>query len=344
MRRLILALIATSLMVPAFAAAPAYQLAHKFVLGGDGGWDYITYDPAGKRLFISRSTRVMVVDPKSGALLGEIPNTPGVHGIALAPELKRGFTSNGQENSVTVFDLDTLKEVQRIKIPGPSQGPDAIVYEPVSQRIFTFNGHSSDSTVIDAKTGAVVATLPLPGRPEAAGVDGKGLVYLNIEDKSEASAIDGKSAKVLRTWSLAPCDSPSGIAVDGGHERVFSGCDNKVVAISDGTAGKVLATLPIGDGVDAGGFDPATGLAFSSNGEGTLTVVHEDSPDKFSVLQDATTQKYARTMAVDPDSHDVYLVTGDVQITPPPAGAPAGTRPKRTVLPGTFSLLVMHRP
>ncbi|HLW73843.1 MAG TPA: YncE family protein [Gammaproteobacteria bacterium] len=333
-----------SAISPVFAAsAPHYQLTHTFKLGGDGGWDYLAYDPAGKRLFISRATRVMVVDPEKGAVLAEIPNTPGVHGIALAQDLGKGFTSNGQESTVTVFDLKTLKETARIKVTG--QGPDAILYDPASQRVFTFNGHSDNSTVIDATNDKVVGTIPLDGRPEFAAADGAGHVYVNIEDKSELSAIDARKMSVTATWSLAPCQEPSGLAMDAKDRRLFSGCDNKLMAVSDADQGKVIATLPIGEGVDACGFDPETQLAFSSNGhDGTLTVIHEDAPDTFSVVENAATQKFARTMALNRDDHDVYLVTADVKVTPAPAGATgAAARPKRDVLPGSFTLLVMHR-
>jgi DNA-binding beta-propeller fold protein YncE len=323
------------------ASTPQYQLKQKFVLGGDGGWDYLAYDAAGKRLFLSRATRVMVVDAGKGTLLAEIPNTPGVHGIALATDLGKGFISNGKENTVTVFDLKSLKETARVQVTG--ENPDAILYEPVSKRVFTFNGHSKNATVIDAATDKVLGSIALDGKPEFAVADGKGMVYVNIEDKSELTRIDAGKASVLNTWSLAPCTEPSGLAMDQQHRRLFSGCDNKLMAVTDADSGKVIATLPIGEGVDACGFDPGTGLAFSSNGDGTLTVIHADGADKYSVVQDASTQKFARTMALDPGSHDVYLVTAQVDIIPPPAGAPAGTRPQRNVQPGTFTVLVMSR-
>ncbi|HEV2110186.1 MAG TPA: YncE family protein [Gammaproteobacteria bacterium] len=318
-------------------AAPAnqYKLDKSYLLGGDGGWDYLAFDTVGHRLFLSRATRVMVVDPDSGKLISEIPGTAGVHGIAFAQDIGKGFTSNGQESTVTVFDLKSLKETSKIKVTG--ENPDAILYEPVTKRIFTFNGHSGNSTVIDAASGNVVATIALDGKPEFAVADGKGMVYVNIEDKSELTAIDAAKAAVVKTWSLAPCQEPSGLAMDQAHRRLFSGCDNKLMAVSDPDAGKVVATLPIGEGVDATGFDPGTQLAFSSNGEGNLTVIHEDGPDKYTVAQDAATRKFARTMTLDPASHKVYLVTADVKVEP----APTGQRPKRTVLPNSFTLLVM---
>src|SRR5579864_1381289 len=275
--------VATVFTMSLSAAEPQYQLKQKFVIGGDGGWDYLTYDAAGKRLFISRGTRVQVVDPAKGTVIAEIPDTPGVHGIALAHDLGKGFTSNGRENTVTVFDLKTLKETSRIKLEG-AEGPDAILYDPASKRVFTFNGRSKNATAIDAANGTVVGNIPLDGKPEFAAADGKGMVYVNIEDKSELTSIDAKKAAVVNTWPLAPCEEPSGLAMDQKHRRLFAGCGNKMMAIVDADSGKVIATPAIGEGVDANAFDADKQLAFSSNGrDGNLTVVHEDSPDKFSV-------------------------------------------------------------
>ncbi|HEY6270955.1 MAG TPA: YncE family protein [Terriglobales bacterium] len=322
------------------AFAPAqYQLKQKFTLGGDGGWDYLTYDAAGKRLFISRATRVQVVDPAKGTVIAEIPNTNGVHGIALAHDLGKGFTSNGRDNTVTVFDLKTLKETGRITLEG-AQNPDAILYDPYSKRVFTFNGRTSNATAIDATKDTVVGNIPLDGKPEFAATDGKGKVFVNIEDKNELTAIDSKTATVTNTWPLTGCEEPSGLAIDLKHHRLFSGCHNKVMAVTDAENGKVLTTVPIGEGVDANAFDPGTDLAFSSNGDGTLTVVHEDSPEKFTVVQNAQTQRAARTMALDPDDHQVFLVTAEIEEQPPAEGQ---TRPRRTMKPGSFTLLVMEK-
>jgi YVTN family beta-propeller protein len=342
MRLSLLVCLLAGVSLSALAAAPHYQLGHKYVLGGDGGWDYLTYDASSKRLFISRASRVQVMDAASGKLLGEISGTDGVHGIALAPELGKGFTTDGKDNTVTVFDLKTLKVIERVNIKGDH--PDAIAYEPVTQRVFTFNGKSNDSTAMDAKTDTVLGDIPLSGRPEAAVADGKGHVFVNIESKSELSDIDAKALKVAKSWSLAPaCDSPSAIAMDAAHRRLFSGCDNKLMAVSDADGGKVIGTQPIGDGVDAGDFDPVQGLVFMSCGEGVLSVIHEDSPDHYSKLEDAPTQKYARTMALDPASHAVYLVTADLKVTPAPAGATGqAARPKREVLSDSFTVLVMR--
>jgi YVTN family beta-propeller protein len=341
MRRRILTVLTMAVVAAtvALAFAPAkYEVKQKFVLGGDGGWDYLTFDPAGKRLFISRGTHVMVVDPYKGSIIGDIPDTAGVHGIALAQDLGKGFTSNGRDNTVTVFDLKTLKETAKVKIEG--ENPDAILYDAASQRVFTFNGRSKNATVIDAGKGAVVATIPLDGKPEFGAADGKGMVYVNIEDKSEVTAIDAKKAAVVKSWPLAPCEEPSGLAMDQKHRRLFAGCHNKMMAVMDADSGKVIATPPIGQGVDANAFDPDTQLAFSSNGDGTLTVVHEDSPDKFSVVENAATQRFARTMALDTSNHDVYEVTAEIEEAPP---AKEGERPRRTMKPGTFTLLVVGR-
>jgi len=346
MRKQILSMMTLALMIVVsagfLAPTPAhaqYQLKQKFVLGGDGGWDYLTYDPVGKRLFISRGTRVMVVDPAKGTVLSEIPDTAGVHGIALAQDLGKGFTSNGRDNTVTVFDLKTLKETAKVKLEG-GENPDAILYDPASKRVFTFNGRSKNATVIDADKGTVVATIPLDGKPEFAAADGKGMVYVNIEDKSELTAIDAKKATVTGSWPLTGCEEPSGLAMDQKNRRLFAGCHNKVMAVVNADTGKVLATPTIGAGVDANGFDPGTQLAFSSNGDGTLTVVHEDAPDKYTVAQNAETLRGARTMALDTNTHDVYLVTAEFDEQPP---AKEGDRPRRTMKPGTFTLLVMTK-
>jgi YVTN family beta-propeller protein len=322
------------------AFAPVqYQLKQKYVLGGDGGWDYLTYDAASKRLFISRATRVQVVDPAKGTVIAEIPNTNGVHGIALAHDLGKGYTSNGRDNTVTVFDLKTLKEITRITLGG-AQNPDAILYDPFSKNVYTFNGRSSNATVIDATKDTVVGNTPLDGKPEFAATDGKGRVYVNIEDKNEVTVLMAKSGGVASNWPLTGCEEPSGLAIDEKHHRLFAGCHNKVMAIVNAETGKVVTTVPIGEGVDANTFDPGTELAFSSNGDGTLTVVHEDSPDKFTVIQNAQTQRGARTMALDPKNHEIFLVTAEFDEQPPAEGQ---TRPRRTMKPGSFTLLVMEK-
>lgn len=314
-----------------------YHVAKKITLGGEGGWDYLNCDSQARRLYISRATRVMVLDADSGKSVGEIPDTDGVHGIALAPSLGKGFTSNGRANDVSEFDLKTLKVEQRIKT---GEGPDAILFDPATSRVFTFNGHSHDSTAIDAKTGKVIATFPLDGKPEFAVSDGLGKIFVNIEDKSQLLAIDAVKLTVLSRWDLSPCQEPSGLAIDTTNRRLFSGCDNKLMAIVNADTGKVITTLPIGEGVDATAFDSERKLAFSSNGrDANLTVIHEDSPDKFSVVENVPTQKGARTMALDTKTGNVYLVTADFGATPPATAE--HPRPRPAMLPNTFVLLVL---
>jgi len=317
-----------------------FQVLKKITLGGEGGWDYLTVDSAAHRLYISRSTRVMVVDLDTFTAVGEIPNTAGVHGIALVPELGRGFTSNGREGTATIFDLKSLKSLGSVKT---GNNPDAIIYDPATKRVFTFNGRSSDTTAIDAAAGTVAGTIPLGGRPEFATADGNGRIFVNLEDKSEVAVLDSRNLTLKTHWALTPCEEPSGMALDKQHRRLFIGCRNKMMAVMDADSGKVIATLPIGAGVDANIFDPDTQLAFSSNGgDGTLTVVHEDSPDKFSVVQNVETARGARTMALDPKTHNIYLVTA--QFGPPPAVTPEQPRPRPSIVPGSFLLLVVGKP
>src|SRR5215467_1095192 len=295
--------------------AAGYHVLKKVTLGGDGFWDYLTMDSAARRLYISRTNRVMVWDVDSGTVAGEIPGTNGVHGIALATDVGKGFTSNGRDGTSTIFDLKTLKVLGQAKT---SAGPDAIIYDPASQRVFTLNAGGKDATAIDAKTGEVAGSVALGGKPEFAAADGRGTVFVNMEDKSTVVAIDSKNLKIKATWPLAPGESPSGMAIDADHHRLFIGCHNKMMVIMDTDSGKVIATPPIGNGVDANGFDPGTQLAFSSNGDGTLTVVHEDSPDKFTVVENASSAPRARTMAVDLKNHNVYLVTAEFLPAPAP--------------------------
>jgi DNA-binding beta-propeller fold protein YncE len=322
----------------AMAADPGYHLINTYKLGGDGGWDYLAMDSSARRLYISRATHVMVIDADSGKPVGDIPDTPGVHGIALAPELGRGFISNGREGTVTIFDLKTLKAITKVKA---GENPDAILYDPASKRAFAFNGRSHDATAIDAAGGTVVGTIKLEGKPEFAASDGKGEIFVNIEDKSQIDAIDPNKLEVKASWPLAPCQEPSGLALDRKNRRLFAGCDNKMMAVVDADTGKVVATAPIGDGVDANAFDPGTGLAFASCGEGVLTVVHEDSPAKFSVVDNVPTQQGARTMALDEKTHNVYLVTAT--FGPPPAPTADNPHPRRTILPDSFVVLVFGK-
>jgi len=324
--------LAAALAVPVHAAPVAgpsgYHLVRTVPLAGDEGWDDLALNQATRRLFITHGTHVIVLNLTDFSVAGDIPNTPRVHGVAFAPDA--GFTSNGGDNTVSVFDLSTLQTTKRIAV---GTGPDAIVYDPASHDVLTFNGGSKDATVIDAKTQTVVGTIPLGGKPEFAAPDGSGKVYVNIEDTSQIVAIDTKTLTVATRWPLAPCQEPSGLAIDAAHNRLFAVCHNKMMAVVDALTGKIVATPAIGDGPDGAGFDPGTQLAFSSNGEGTLTVVREVSPDDFKVLDTVQTQKRARTMKLDTESHDVFLVTAD--FNPPTA---PGVRP--TIVPGTVRLLV----
>jgi YVTN family beta-propeller protein len=322
--------LATTLALSAVAADAGYKVVKTWKLGGDGGWDYLTADSEGHRLFIARATRVMMVDTESGKAIATIEDTPGVHGVALDEEIGRGFTSNGREDSVSVFDLKTLAVQKKIKV---GSGPDAILYDPFSKRVFTFNGKGSEmsATAIDAPKGEVVGKIELGGKPEFAASDEKGTVFVNLEDKSEIVAFDPKNLTVKSRWKLTDCEEPTGLAIDRKSRRLFAGCGNKKMAVVDADTGRAIASLPIGEGCDATAFDAGLGLAFASAGDGTITVIKEDAGDKFSVVQTVTTQKTARTMAVDAKTHQVFTVAANV-----------GPRPERKVEPGSFVVLVVE--
>lgn len=318
-------------------AASGYHVINKLPLGGEGGWDYLTVDSSAHRMYLSRSTHVMVIDTVSDKVIGDIPDTPGVHGIALAPELNRGFISNGKANTAALFDIKTLKVTGHVKT---GENPDAILYEPASQRVFTFNGKSRDATVFEAASGTILGTIALGGKPEFATTDNKSRVFVNIEDTNEVVELDSKKLTVLKRYSLSPCSEPTGMAIDIEHHRIFSGCHNKVMAVLDTESGKVIAAVPIGEGVDANAFDAETGLAFSSNGEGTLTVVRESSPGKFAT-ETIPTQRGARTMAIDIKTHKLYLPTAEFA---PLLAAPAGvSKPRPTMIGGSFAVLVIGK-
>jgi YVTN family beta-propeller protein len=328
--RISLFLLASTLALTAAAAGADYKVVKTWKLGGDGGWDYLTADGDGHRLFISRATRVMVIDTDSGKQVGEIPETTGVHGIALAPEIGRGFTSNGREDTVSVFDLKSLAVEKKVKV---GSGPDAILYDPFSKRVFTFNAKSHDTTAVDASKGEVVGKVDLGGKPEFAASDEKGTVFVNIEDTSELVAFDPQKLTVKSRWKLADCEEPTGLTMDRKNRRLFAGCGgNKKMAVVDADTGKIVASPAIGEGCDATGFDADRGLAFASAGDGTITVIREDSPDKFSVAQTVTTQKGARTMAVDAKTHQLFTVTANV----------TGTRQDRKIEPDSFVVLVVQ--
>jgi len=330
------------LVVSASAAAqtdPGYKVLRRLTVGGDGGWDYLTADDTARRLYVTRGARVDVFDLDTLASVGSIPDTAGVHGVALAPELGRGFTSNGRAGTVTIFDVKTLRRIEDVKVTG--ENPDAILYDPPSRQVFAFNGRSRDTTVLDAASGRVVATVALGGKPEFATTDLEGHIYVNIEDKSEVVQLDAGKPAVVKRWALAPCEEPSGMAIDRKNRRLFIGCGNQMMAVVDAATGKVVATPPIGKGVDANGFDPSSALAFSSNGEGTLTVIREESPDRFTVLANVATQRGARTMTLDEKTHRVFLVTAE--FGPPPSPTPDQPHPRPSLVPDTFTILVLGR-
>ena len=316
-----------------------YHIIDSLRLGGEGGWDYLSVDTASQRLFISRSSRVQVVDLVKRSVIGEIPHTPGVHGIALAHQEGRGYISNGRDSSVTVFDLTTLKTISTIRIG--ARNPDAILYDGASGRVFTFNGGSSNATAIDVQSDTVVGTVELDGKPEFAVSDGEGRIYVNLEDKSELTVFDSRKLKVLKTSSLAPGEEPTGLAIDRDHQRLFAGCANRLMVILDASSGGVVTTVPIGTGVDGTAFDPATQLAFSSNGEGTMTVIREETPRKFSVVENIMTKRGARTLTVDEKTHRIYTVSAT--FGPPPPPTPDRPRPRPTIEPESVTLYTIGR-
>jgi YVTN family beta-propeller protein len=332
-------LLATGLALGALSllAAEGFKVLSKIKIGGTGGWDYVAVDTNAKRVYASHGTVVEVVDTNAGKVVGQITQLHGVHGIAVAPEFGKGFITNGQSNSVTIFDLKTLAKVGE---PQTGQNPDSVCFEPVTKRIFTFNGRSNDSTAIDPKTNEVLKTLPLGGKPEECGADGTGKIYANLEDSSEIIEIDAAKPAVLRHASLAPCESPSGIAIDIKNKKIFSACSNKVMAVTDMATLKVVATPAIGSGVDGAGFDPGLGLAFSSNGgDGTLSVIKEVG-GKYETVETVPTEKGARTMTVDAKSHKVYLLAAEYG--PAPEAEP-GKRVRPPVLPDSFHIIVVGK-
>ena len=288
------------------AGSANYVVQQRWTVGGDGKWDYLVVDGPHRHLFVARSTRVQVIDLGTGKLAAEIGGTAGVHGIALAPDLKRGFTSNGKADSVTVFDLDTLATITEVKIGG--HDPDAIVYDASTKRVYTFNGHSNSATVIDGASAKEIATIPLPGRPEFAQSDGAGRIFVNLEDKNALAVMDVAKGSVQATWPLAPCDGPTGLALDTARHRVFSVCHNKLLIVSDATSGKRVAVLPIGSHVDAAAFDPATSLIFSSNGDSAdVSIVHAQSAEQYEPAGSLATAAGSKTMALDPATHLIYV-------------------------------------
>ena len=342
--RVVQALVALSFSLSATAAAqkakPAgpYHVARQQVIGGEGGWDYLTVDTAGHRLFVTRTNRVTAIDLASGKTLGELPGLNRGHGVAFDYRNGRGFATSGADSTVVMFDLKTLKELGRTTA---AEDADAVLYDPASNRVFTFNGDAGTATAIDPSTGKRTKNIDLGGKPEYGVTDGHGRLYVNIADKSEVVELDPRAMTVVRRWSIKPCDDPSGLAIDRVHGRLFSVCGNKTMAISDIARGRVVATVPIGSGVDAAAFDPATGDVFASNGEGTITVVHEDSPSAFHVVQTIPTMTGARTIALDPTTHRVYTL--GAKFGPQPAAATKeNPRRRPPMIPGSATIVVVE--
>jgi DNA-binding beta-propeller fold protein YncE len=319
------------------SSAGGYHVAQRVPLGGEGGWDYIAVDTARGRLFISRSDRVMVVDQASGKQVGEIAGLNRGHGVALDYATNHGFATSGADSTVTMFDLGTLAVLKRTVA---AVDDDAVLYDPASKRVFTMNGDAGSATVIDPTSGERVGSVDLGGKPEFGVTDGAGKLYVNIEDKGEVVEVDPVALKVTRRWSIAPCEEPSGLAMDVANRRLFSVCGNKTMAVSDAASGKLITTLPIGAGVDGAAFDAVSGNAFASNGEGTVTVVHEDAPDKFRVASTVQTMTGARTIAFDPKTHRVYTV--GARFGPMPAAAGSTGRRRPPMIPGSFTLVVLE--
>ena len=316
------------------AQSSSYHITHTYTLGGDGGWDYIVPDSVNHRLFIARQNRVMVVDEDSGGLLGEVTGIQGAHGTAVAEGTGHGFATSGKDQSVVMFDLKTFKVLGRIQA---AEDADAIIYDSASNRVFTLNGDAHSSTVIEPRAGTLITNIPLGGKPEYGASAGDGRVYANLTDTSEVVEIDAKTATVSRRWSTSECKQPVAMAIDTAHHRLFSGCRSGVMAVSDYQAGKVVAIVPIGTGVDGAGFDAASGNAFASNADGTLTVIHEDAPDRYQVTENVQTPKGARNMGLDPSNHRVFIVSAKFGTAPP------GGKGRGAVLPGSFALMVIER-
>jgi DNA-binding beta-propeller fold protein YncE len=334
-------MLALGLTPQAATSAPEarhYHVAAHWTVGGEGGWDYLTADPVTRRLYVTHSTGVEVLDLDRGTAVGRVGPTPGVHGVALAPELGRGFVSCGRDSSVIVFDLKTLATLTRVALP--ARNPDAILFEPTRRRVFAFNGGSGSASVIDAARGTLDTTLDLGGRPEFAVADGRGHVYVNLEDRSELLAIDAATLAILRRWSLAPGEEPSGLALDAAHHRLYSACSNHTLVVSDADSGRVIGSAPIGAGVDGVVYDATRGAAITTNGEGTITVVRANGHDGFEAAETDSTRRGARTGALDSTSGRVFTVTAN--FGPPPEPTAERPHPRPTVLPGTFEVLVLE--
>jgi DNA-binding beta-propeller fold protein YncE len=332
MKRTLIALFSLAVAATAFAA---WHVSRHIPIGGTGGWDYMSIDSAARRAYVSHGDRVEVVDVDAGKVVGLIPDTPGVHGIAIDHAGGRGFISVGRVGIMTIFNLKTLDRINDVKTTGDN--PDAIMFEPSTDHVFTFNGRGKNATVFNTH-GKVIATIDLGGKPEFGVSDGHGKVFVNIEDTNELAMIDAKTNVVKERWKLAPCDSPSGLAIDRKHHRLFSVCGNEMMAVVDATNGHVVTTVPTGKGTDAAAFDDEKQLAFASNGQSaTLTVIHESSPDKYDVVDNAATQRSARTMALDTKTHHIFLPAAMFGETPPKTEK--NPRPRPPMVPGSFELL-----
>jgi hypothetical protein len=310
-----------------------YAITRTFPVGGEGSWDYVVPDPPAHRVFIGRQDRVMVIDQETGKLIGEVTGIKGAHGTAIVASVGRGFATSGNDQSVVMFDLKTFQTISRIPA---AEDADAIIYDPASNRVFTFNGDAHSSTVIDPVAGTQIKNLDLGGKPEYGASAGDGKVYANLTDNAEVVEIDAKNATVTRRWPTTGCKNPVSMAIDTAHHRLFSGCRSGVMAVSDYQNGKVVATAPIGSGVDGAGYDPAHANAFASAADGTLTVIHQDTPDKYSVIQTLTTQVGSRNMGLDPTNHKIFLAAAKF------GPAPASGRGRGPMEPGSFSVLVVE--
>jgi DNA-binding beta-propeller fold protein YncE len=338
------ALAALALLATIAAAAPAasdthFKVTHRIAVGGEGGWDCLTMDGPSHRLYLSHGARAVVVDVRTDSIVGEIAPTPGIHDIAIAPDLGRGWTSNGRDSSVTVFDSKSLATLANVKLA--ARNPDVIVYDPASARVFAFNGGSANAVAIDARTNAVSGTIALGGKPEFAVTDGAGRMWVNLEDSSAIVMFDTKKLQVLARWPIAPGEEPSGLALDRAHHRLFAACGNKTLVVVNAENGHVVTSLPIGQGVDGVVFDAKHALVLTPNGEGTMTVIQQDSADRYHVVENAATEKGARTMALDETTGTAYLPTADFGQAPAPTAE--RPHPRAPMVPGTFRVLVVQR-
>ena len=327
----------SSLIVAPTLAAQKYEVTHTYNVGGEGGWDYVIPDPPRHRLFIARQNRVAVIDMNTGRLIAEITGINGAHGTALVPDIGRGFATSGNDSSIVMFDATSYKGLLKIRA---AEDADAIIYDPQSKHVFSFNGDANTATVVDSRRGTVIANIPLGGKPEYGQSSRDGMVYVNLVDSSQVVEIDTKTNTVARRWSTGPCKNPVSMAIDIAHQRLFSGCRSGVMAISDYKSGNVVATVPIGQGVDGAGWDPTLRDAFAANADGTLTVIHQDSPNKYHVVENVQTGERARNMGIDPATHRIYLASA--KFGPVPESTATNPRRRPPMLPGSFTVIVVE--